>query len=359
MPALERVTQAARITPEDAENLLIDLVNCASPSHHEGDAVRYLVEWLAAHGADHAYVDEVGNAVGVIGSGSRTAILLGHIDTFGGSFPVRLEDRRLYGRGSVDAKGSLCAFAAAALNARIPDDWRVIVIGAVEEEARSSKGAHYAARTYQPDLCIIGEPSAWDRITLGYKGRLLIDWRWHGGLAHSAGTAASPAEHAFAYWERVRAYTDSLNQGRNGIFNRVDATLHGVNTGNDGVYGWADVTIGFRLPPDVTPQAVADALHDSHEVSVYGMEHAYVADRDSQLSRIMRGAIRAHGGQPAFVYKTGTSDMNVVGRVWNCPILAYGPGDSALDHTPDEHLDLDEYGRAVGVLTTALERLKD
>ena len=49
--------------------------------------------------------------------------------------------------------------------------------------------------------------------------------------------------------------------------------------------------------------------------------------------------------------------MNVVGPVWNCPILAYGPGDSALDHTPEEHLDLDEYLSAIEVLAEVLSRL--
>ena len=49
--------------------------------------------------------------------------------------------------------------------------------------------------------------------------------------------------------------------------------------------------------------------------------------------------------------------MNIVGPHWNCPILAYGPGDSSLDHTPDEHIDLDEYLRAIDVLTAVLERL--
>ncbi|MFN8530525.1 MAG: [LysW]-lysine hydrolase [Anaerolineae bacterium] len=342
---------------ETIERLVIDLVAIASPSHHESDAVRFLVDWMGAHGYDDAFIDEAGNAVGVIGNGTQTAILLGHIDTFGGNFPVRLDDRTLYGRGSVDAKGSLCTFAAAAAIARRHPDLRVIVIGAVEEEARSSKGAHHAAKTYQPDWCIIGEPSSWDRITLGYKGRLLIEWRWEGGLAHSAGQAESPAEHAVAYWERVRAYADRLNEGRTGIFNRVDVTLQSIQSGGDGVYGWSSATIGFRLPPDVDPETVAAVLHDEHTVTAYGQERAFVAARDNDLSRALRGAIRAEGGQPAFVHKTGTSDMNVVGRVWSCPIIAYGPGDSSLDHTPNEHLNLDEYLRAVRVLARALERL--
>jgi LysW-gamma-L-lysine carboxypeptidase len=55
-----------------------------------------------------------------------------------------------------------------------------------------------------------------------------------------------------------------------------------------------------------------------------------------------------------FVLKTGTSDMNVVGPAWQCPIVAYGPGDSALDHTPNEHLPLDEYWKAVKVIEQTL-----
>jgi LysW-gamma-L-lysine carboxypeptidase len=61
--------------------------------------------------------------------------------------------------------------------------------------------------------------------------------------------------------------------------------------------------------------------------------------------------------QPGFVVKTGTSDMNVVAPVWQCPIVAYGPGDSALDHTPHERLDLDEYWTAVQVLEATLRQL--
>ncbi|MEO7134772.1 MAG: acetyl-lysine deacetylase, partial [Vicinamibacterales bacterium] len=55
-----------------------------------------------------------------------------------------------------------------------------------------------------------------------------------------------------------------------------------------------------------------------------------------------------------FVLKTGTSDMNVVGPVWQCPIVAYGPGDSSLDHTPNEHLSLNEYWSAVQVIEQTL-----
>ncbi len=342
-----------------AESLLVDLVSTPSPSHQESDAVRLLVDWMANNGFEETFIDEAGNAVGIIGSGSRDVVLLGHIDTFGGIVPIRQEDRLFYGRGAVDAKGSLCTFAAAAAQATLAEDIRLIVIGAVEEEASSSKGARYAATQYQPEVCIIGEPSNWDRITLGYKGRLLLRYRWDGALAHSASEVTSAPEHAVAYWQHIQAYVNTFNAGRESIFSRLDATLQSINSGQEGAFGWAEAVIGFRLPPDVKPHTLADELRTDSDATVtaFGHELAYVAEKDSPLTRALRGAIRVNGGTPRFVHKTGTSDMNVVGPVWNCPIVAYGPGDSALDHTPDEHLDLDEYLRAIDVLKAALERL--
>lgn len=88
-----------------------------------------------------------------------------------------------------------------------------------------------------------------------------------------------------------------------------------------------------------------------------GAEQAWVAPKDSPLARAFVDAIRAEGMRPAFKYKTGTADFNVVGPVWRCPIVAYGPGDSALDHTPDEHVPIDEFEKAVKVLARALRAL--
>ncbi len=342
-----------------AEALLRDLVAIPSPSREEGPAAAFLVDWMRANGYGQTFVDAAGNAVGVCGDGEREIMLLGHIDTFAGFPPLRLEGRRLYGRGAVDAKGPLCAFAVAAQRATLRNGVKVIVIGAVEEEAATSRGARYAATQHQPDFCVIGEPSAWDRITLGYKGRLLLDWRWRGGLAHSAGQAPSPAERALAFWQRVQDHCDDHNRGIDSIFARLDASLRDINTRQDGVDGIAEMTLGLRLPPGIRPEELAArfTVDDGATITARGAEEACLGERNSPLSRHFRRAIRTNGGMPRFVYKTGTSDMNVVAPIWNCPILAYGPGDSKLDHTPHENIDLDEYLRAIAVLTTALEAL--
>lgn len=348
------------LTDATAEQLLHDLVAIPSPSHKEESASQFLVEWMQSENYDDAFVDEAGNAVGIIGHGEREVVLLGHIDTFAGFPDVYIDGRKLYGRGSVDAKGPLCTFAIAARQAHLNENIRVVVIGATEEEAATSKGARYASTQYNPDLCIIGEPSHWDRITLGYKGRLLLDWHWEGGLSHSAGDAPSPAELAVQYWLSIKAYADTYNADITSIFARLDASIRDINTYQAGVNGIADMTIGFRLPPNMLPQTVIEQFppSDGATVKTRGAEVAFTGDKNSELSRYFRRAIRANSGKPRFLYKTGTADMNVVGPIWNCPIVAYGPGDSSLDHTPNEHIDLDEYLLAIRVLTDVLNAIE-
>jgi len=46
--------------------------------------------------------------------------------------------------------------------------------------------------------------------------------------------------------------------------------------------------------------------------------------------------------------------MNVLAPHWPVPMVAYGPGDSALDHTPFEHVLIPEFEKGVAVLKEAL-----
>ena len=345
------------VGPAEAEQLLTGLLERYSPSQDEGAAVTYLVEQMKALGF-HAYVDGAGNAVGESGSGNEVVLLLGHIDTVRGRIRVRREGRCLYGRGSVDAKGPLACFVVAAANARPLCAKRFVVVGAVEEEAATSKGArHLIECMAPPSAVIIGEPSRWDRVTVGYKGRLLADYQLARPMGHTAGPTESVCEEAVAFWQQVAAYAEQHNQGQERMFEQLLPSLRSINTDSDGFTERVRATIGFRLPPEIDIDALQQQLASwagDAEVLFHGREEAYRAPRSTPLARAFVRAIRGEGGQARFQLKSGTSDMNVVGPAWRCPILAYGPGDAALDHTPHEHLDLDEYQRATRVLTAVL-----
>jgi LysW-gamma-L-lysine carboxypeptidase len=271
---------------------------------------------------------------------------------------VRIEEGNLYGRGSVDAKGPLAAFVVAAARAELAPGTRVVVAGAVEEESATSKGARYLATQYQPDVCIIGEPSGWDGVTLGYKGRLLLDYALQQPMGHSAGREQGVAETALAWWNDLHDAIKEFNLGRERLFDQLLPSLRQIHTNSDGLTNSATIKAGIRLPPDFDIEnfsALAAQLAGQASLRCYAYEPAYQSNRRTPLARAFNHALRQAGVRPRFKLKTGTSDMNVVGPLWNCPIVAYGPGDSSLDHTPDEHINLDEYLRAIQVLQAVLE----
>jgi len=362
MPNQQLPTHAIDSDETPVSDLLLGLVSRYSPSREEGEAVRFLVDWMATRGFD-AWVDEAGNACGARGPANapNTLVLLGHIDTYPGNLPVHVRDGLLYGRGSVDAKGPLAAFAEAAATATIPEGWRVLVVGAVEEESATSKGARFIRDQVQPELCVIGEPSSANRVTLGYKGRLLVDYTLTQPVAHTARPEPSVGARGVAVWNAVEAWANEINAGVERYFDQLMVDLRGINTSSDFLSETVSMTLGFRLPPRLTPDEVfaqVQALSGSDAVlRAYSAEHAYLGDKNNALVRAFLRAIRGQGGQPGFVVKTGTSDMNVVGADWDCPIVAYGPGDSNLDHTPEEHLSLAEYAQAVATLKAVIEGL--
>ncbi len=388
--------------------LVRGLVAVPSLSRHEAAASGWLADQMAARGLERCHVDGALNAVGELGDpeASRLVVLLGHIDTVPGNIPVRIEDDGsphgiLHGRGSVDAKGPLASFVAAA--ARLGGDWarahdlRVIVAGATEEEAASSRGAHFLLKRLNgrdepaPDFCIIGEPSHWHRVTLGYKGRLLIDLLARRPSSHTAGPEVGVGITAFDLWRRLEQVAE--RHGGRTPFERVLPSLRSIGTTSDGLYDTVRADYGLRLPVDFDVAALVDELtswfrgaaadingplfsdldpdratgtirceqgHAGLELSLRGYEIGVRADRHSPLVRAFLAAIRSVGGPqvaPKFVVKTGTCDMNIVWPVWRCPIVAYGPGDSTLDHTPNEHLDLNEYLLAVDTVELALRNL--
>lgn len=407
---LSHMTNLMPMTQERAIELLQGLVAIPSLSRHESAASQWLVTQMQELGYSRAYVDDAGNAAGELGpaDANQVLILLGHIDTVPGDIPVRIEETTdgplLFGRGTVDAKGPLATFVVA--GAKLGTEWaesegiRVVVVGAVEEEAATSKGARHIREQFNgqtnpvPVACIIGEPSSQQRVTLGYKGRILIEAKAAQPMAHTAGPDAGVATVGVDLWNWIRDYADQFNAGQfntgqTKLFDRLLPSLRMITTSADEAMNeTVRVQIGIRLPLDFDADAFVHELVTwaagrvgSEAVRIGGSpveqslqlqgplttlslyfhahEPAWRSARNTFLVRSFLGAIREvlPGTRPGFVEKTGTSDMNVVGPAWQSPILAYGPGDSALDHTPNEHINLNEYWNAIQVLEAALRNV--
>ena len=338
--------------------LLEGLLRSYSPTGQESPAVSFLVDAMRQLGFE-ARVDRTGNAVGVLGGGPRELVLLGHIDTVPGQIPVRREGGRLYGRGAVDAKGPLACFTAAAARLGAPPGWRVVVIGALAEEG-DSHGARGILEEYRPEAAVIGEPSGWDHITLGYKGSAWFRYEVEKSMVHTAAKAESAPEAAVTFWNAVTALAAEQNQGRERAFDQLTPNLRAMQSTRGEFSETARLEINFRLPTTIQADwlnARLTALAGEGRLEMIDPIPAYRGEKNTSLVRAFLPAIRAAGGTPAFSLKTGTADLNIVAPAWGCPAVAYGPGDSALDHTPHEHILISEYEKSIQVLAAVLETL--
>ncbi|MDO9084939.1 MAG: M20/M25/M40 family metallo-hydrolase [Anaerolineaceae bacterium] len=337
---------------------LLGLLSKYSPTGSESAAVEWLVKRMSALQFDQSFIDEAGNSVGIKGSGNKQIVFLGHIDTVKGEIPVRLEDDCVYGRGSVDAKGSLSAFVDSVAAVSVLPEWQVVVIGAVDEEG-NSKGARYIIDYYHPRMAIIGEPSQWNRVTLGYKGSQPAMITNRQSLTHSS-QGRSANDVLLGAWQELLQHVKAFNQGKT-MFEQIIPTVLEMACTTDGFEMQAMIKTGTRLPVSISPQVWMEewlgALPDVKISMLSTGIPAFQADKNSALTRAFLGAIRSAGGKPGFVNKSGTSDINLVAPIWRCPAVAYGPGDSNLDHTPNEHLSLSDYDHSVQVLMAVLKIL--
>jgi len=345
--------QSPVLTDARAVQLLTGMVEIPSPSYQEAT----LAEFLAGQMSELGYaaeVDAAGNVVGELVRGDGpTVMLLGHLDTVAGTVPVREEDGRLYGRGTVDAKAPLAAMICAAVRSNFAG--RLVVVGAVEEETPLSRGALHILDTHrQPDALLIGEPSGWRTVVLGYKGKLDFWYRVSSEATHPTNPAPKASELAAECWSQV---CELLGPEASHVrFDQPGPTLVSIT----GDLTTATAELSIRTPFGFDAEAFLSALRARvlrGEFELINFVGACRADRNDPVVRALSGAIRQTGSAPGVKVKTATSDMNTLAERWQIPMGTYGPGDSVLDHSDDEHVVLVEYLASVRVLSTALNEL--
>ncbi|MFB6250511.1 MAG: [LysW]-lysine hydrolase [Halobellus sp.] len=336
----------------EAQTLLADLVSIPSPSGEEAAAAERLKSFFEKHGRK-VWIDEVGN---VRAPADDAVLLTSHIDTVPGDVPVEIDNNVLWGRGSVDATGPLAAMAVAAVRAGVS------FAGVVQEETSSTGAWHLVDDREEPDAVINGEPSGWDGITLGYRGFLSGTYVSTSELGHSSRPADNAIQSAVNWWSRVAEFFDTDES--DGVFDTVTTKPVNFDGGptDDGLAVEATVDVQFRVPPKFTIDDIREVAEG--ELTRGGVHWEkpippVMTSPRTEVGRAFRAAIRSAGGKPRLLRKTGTSDMNIYAGGWDCPMATYGPGDSDLDHAPNEHLDLAEFESSIEVLVTVCERLQE
>ncbi|RLI45180.1 acetylornithine deacetylase [Candidatus Bathyarchaeota archaeon] len=356
-----------------AVSFLTRMLEIYSPSGKEEEISNFLAEEMKSLGL-HVRKDDVGNVIGETGKGKPTILLCGHMDTVAGTIPVRVENNQLYGRGAVDAKASLAAMVIASstfVKEKFPG--KVLVVGVVDEEGEGKGIKHLVKSGISPDYAIFGEPSGVENITIGYKGSLWLKITCETQAGHSAAPwlFENAIEKAFEVWRIIQELHMPQEKSESRFYS-ITSCLTKIKGGelSSKVPSKCDIYVDIRVPPPLKSQQVFDEI--GRKIQQYQTANPKVLVRmkvkdltdpievepKSLLVRALSYAIRkVRSNTPTLIRKTGTGDMNVLGNALKTPVVTYGPGDSSLDHTPNEHINIQEYLDSIQVYREAIIRL--
>lgn len=355
-----------------------------SYSGEEGEVAKYLEATFKEVGYDKVHVDKYGNVIGtIVGKYEGPKVLLdGHMDTVPVDeekwtkkpFAGDIEDGKLYGRGTSDMKGSLCAmllagaYLAKDLNKEFAGE--INVAGVVHEECFEGVAAREISNYVKPDYVIIGEASQLN-LKIGQRGRGEIVVETFGKPAHSA----NPDKGINAVYKMMKliekikelpmTHHDVLGDGILELTDIKSSPYPGASVVPDYCRATYDrrLLVGETLESVVAPiQKLIDEMEKSDETFkakvsyAKGTEKCYTGNEivgerffpgwvynetDEYVQKAYE-ALKEIGQTPTIThYNFCTNGSHYAGEA-GIKTIGYGPSKENLAHTIDEYVELDQ-----------------
>lgn len=319
------------------------LIDIDSTTGIEGEVARVLAVDLAALGYTVRTQPLSDGRMNVIASIDDPVVVFStHFDCVPAFFPNRIENGRLYGRGSSDAKGILAAQLVAAERLRAKGERRVGLLFVAGEE-RGSDGA-LAANTIAPSSArylINGEPTE-NTLGAATRGVYRVKLTAHGKAAHSSRPDLGESA--------IDKLLDVLN------------ALRSASWPGDPVLGRTHYNVGLisgGVAPNVIPAlASAELLFRSvgPEQDLYSILDQAVAGR-ATIEHVLTVPPVHLKTVPGFETEVFwyTTDIPFLSN-WGTPLLI-GPGSVTEAHTVDESVSLLELAEAADLYEKLAEQL--
>ena len=360
------------------------LVRIPSPAGKEKDAIRRAQEEMLALGFEEVELDEFGSVVGVLRCGpGPVAVFDAHIDTVGvepvnewtrDPFGGWVEDGRLYGRGSVDMKGSAAAMLhglASLMEERERLGGTLIASISTLEEIAEGVALGAVLDRFEPDFVVICEPSNMELIR-GQRGRVELAFTTYGEPAHSS--TPELGVDAVAKMMKLITRIDAMELPTHPFLGSgVQALTDIISTpypAQSTVPAKCRATFDRRLVVGENESSIARETHDvieaakgeddqmvatteivtaeykaytGHKFSFSKFIPAWETAADSAIVAAAARGLEAAGllpGPPDY-YRFCTNGS------WACvhaglPTIGYGPGNAALAHRVDEYAEIEQ-----------------
>jgi putative selenium metabolism hydrolase len=331
---------------------------------------------------DEVRFDKMGNILGRIGTGKRVLVYDSHVDTVGigdrsqwkwDPFQGKIDDGKLYARGTCDEKGSTPGMIYGLALARelgFLDGFTAYYFGNMEEwcDGIAPNAFVEVDPGVRPDFVVIGEPTKM-QVYRGHKGRLELRIIADGKSAHANAVYKMiniiqaireldrrlGHRHAHPFLGKptiaithVEARTASLNAVPDEFTIYIDRRIT-VDEPKDKVLA----TIRGLIPDYLQEEVRVEELHydsPSYTGFVFPVDKyypAWVLDEGHPLIEAGQKTIQTLWQETR---PTGKWDFSTNATYWagkaGIPTIGFGPGDEQWAHMMEEHISLDEVVRA-------------
>lgn len=329
------------------------LLTIPSVSGDEKPIADFLEGWLAARGIGCERLGE--SLLVTCGPPPGEAPLLlfdTHLDTVPpgagwtrAPFAPTVENGRVYGLGSNDAKAAVAAMLAAFLAVRARPSAVTLALALVEGEETRGKGtenvlAALAARGTSIDAAVVGEPTSLD-LAVAQKGLLVLELVARGTACHAAHADALGAVNPILTLagDLARLPLADLGPAHPQLGRTtLQPTVLRAGEARNSVPGEASAILDLRTAPGLARGELAARLGALLESEVVVRSERLLPKATPEDAAIVRAARAARPA--ARLYGSPTlSDWALLGEV---PAVKAGPGASARSHTADEWVDEQE-----------------
>ena len=321
----------------------------------------------------------VENMLAVRGNGGPHFAFAGHLDVVppgegwtGTPWDGAVRNGLLYGRGAVDMKGAIAAFAAAA--SRVPSTTTLSLLITGDEEGPATYGTvalidRMAARGLSPDLCLVGEPTSaqrlGDTIKIGRRGSVNIWITVPGRQGHVAypHLADNPIPKLVALLTAIDAVV--LDTG-NAWFQPSNIEVTDISVGNPAtnvIPAQAAARLSIRFNDehrgDTLVARIADLVrtHAPEATVTARISGEAFLTAPGPLSTLVAEAItRRTGIVPELSTTGGTSDARFLSKL--CPVVEFGLLNATM-HKVDEAVGVDDLTALTDIYADVIARLAE
>ncbi len=250
-----------------------------------------------------------------------------------------IEDGKIYGRGSNDAKGCLIAMILGAQRAFASNapKGKVLIAASCEEEVLGQGLEVLLPTLPRPDAAVVGEPTGL-KAAVAQKGLLLLEIIAKGRSAHAAHGGGINAVEAAA--RDVLALSKLKIPGAHPALGETSLHVTQISGGDrhNVIPDHCKLVVDIRTVPTVSTEEIISMVkrHVEGEVTIRSNRLGSVETDPNHA--IVKAALAANPSGRAYGSPTLSDWVFLKG----IPTVKAGPGDSKRSHTPDEYLEIAE-----------------